>query len=117
MNEIARRFVVKPAADGRWTFGRTDAVFQIFDSKDAAVSAAERFLAAHPDLELVMQDDSAASDQPARPRSTRARRDPTEQPSLRSAGTHDVRKGEPPTSAREQSAAGGGKEVVWGGSS
>ena len=61
MVENPRRFVVKPAADGRWTFGRADAVFQIFDSKQAAVSAAERFVLAHPDVQLETRDDPEPS--------------------------------------------------------
>ena len=73
MDESARRFVVKPAGDGRWTFGRAEAVFQIFDSKQAAVSAAERFRREHPEIEFMMEDHPTPSAESTRPTS-RARR-------------------------------------------
>jgi hypothetical protein len=54
-----RRFVVRRAADGRWTFGREETAFEIFDSKEAAVRTAERFAQEHPDAELVIEDAAA----------------------------------------------------------
>ena len=113
MDEHPRRFVVKPAADGRWTFGRADAVFQIFDSKQAAVSAAERFILAHPDVELETRDDPAPSDQPVRRRPAREKRE--QAPSPASTGGHGLPEGEPPATGCEPSAAKAGKDVAWDG--
>jgi hypothetical protein len=107
----ARRFVVQQAADGRWTFGREDAAFQIFDSKEAALSAAERFLREHPDPAA---SDPSAGPPSMQPTTAQPRLVMAELPSAGgSAGTHDSRNDEPAASESERSAANGRKDVVW----
>ena len=50
-----RRFFVRQV-DGFWTFGPDGKPYEAFESKEAAIRTALKFVMQHPEIELVIED-------------------------------------------------------------